>query len=750
MSKILILSGLIVLFSCQAFGQLTASNYSLAVGTGTELGGAKDGGAVWADFDNDGDLDLVVNTNNATNRTRLYQSDGGSPPTFTDVTTSLADGFLDNTCERSAIWGDLNNDGNQDFIRNTYTRMEIFINRGTTSATNYMFGVGAGMTPNVAFTQLQDDGCSYGTGLNCEGIALIDYNNDGWLDIVIENGDCGIDILENMQQNAGATINTQFGDGNMSTVAEATTNGYFNHVSVSGNDLGFPLTSGNGDYMGSGDYNSDGYVDFIARKPSGVNSGTLLFWDLWENNGDDTFSPNTSFPSNDPATDADNSNKGGAIFCDFDLDGDLDIYWTDGGTNQIWLQTSAGVFEPSSSRVDVTPQPDLSGEGAVDIDGCACADVDLDGDIDLFLGNNANDSYLFLNNTAPADDVDALSFTQVDIAVNANAEGVNLVDYDADGDYDIYVNVNGGANQLWESDWCDGGGCDFLEVFIEDCLDGTTTTRPVVGASMVIRDDMGDIISAAQSGSNSAGHGAQNPPATIFGLPDMTSDYTIDITFPEKDGVVESYSYDFNAGDIVDNQLILIAVNSTGGGTCEEESVLPVELVSFVGFVEGSSTKLEWMTTSETNNSHFEIERSKDLDHFVKIGERIGHGTTNTRNRYSFIDKDKVLGEVFYRLKQVDFDGAYDYSWTISVQPLNGGEASVTIYPNPASEMISIKAGIGLDAGTIRIRDINGRLINEIPIHERTNVINIDISGLYHGFYFLDMPNSKPIKFAVK
>ncbi len=716
-----------------SFGQ----TFTLATGTGTELGGAKDGGAVWADFDNDDDLDLLVNTSNGTLDTRLFQSDGGSPPTFTDVTTTLADGLLDNTCERSIIWGDLNNDGYQDFIRNTHSRLEIYINGATTTTPNYRFGVGAGMTPNITFTQLSVDGCSQGDGINSEGVALIDYNNDGWLDIVIENAECGIDVLENMQQDDAATINTTFGDGNMNTEAEATTNGYFNHVSVTGNTLGLPLTSGNGDYIASGDYNADGYVDFIARKPTGT-------YDLWENDGDDTFSANTTF-SDDASTAAANGNKGGAIFCDFDLDGDLDIFWSDAGTNQIWLQHPTGTFTASST---VSVQPVLP--GGEDIDGCACADVDQDGDVDLFLGNDSGNSYLYINTTSAQNDISSLSFTRTDIAVNADAEGVNLVDYDSDGDYDIYINVNGANNQLWENDFCDGGGCNFLEVFIEDCLDGDTQTRPVVGASMVIRDDMGDIVSAAQSGSNSAGHGAQNPPATIFGLPDMVSDYTIDITFPEKDGVVESYSYDFNAGDIVDNQLTLIAVNSTGSGSCEEESVLPVDLISFRGFIDGSIIKLEWTTANELNNSHFEIERSRDGKSFEKIGEVIGNGTINTRNYYSFYDNMKWTKEMYYRLKQVDYDGSFEYSWTISVHTLFE-QASVTIYPNPSSEIITVNLTSQIDSGKIQIVDINGRLVNEITLGKNTRLINIDVSGLYSGIYFLKTSNrSSPVKFAVK
>ena len=177
---------------------VNAQTFTKIVGAaGLATTGSKEGGAVWADFDNDGDLDVVVNTNNSTIRSRLYQNDGGSPPTFTDITATYAAGFLNNTTERSAIWGDLNNDGYIDYIRNAYDRVEIYINRGVIGGyTDYSLGVDSPIggsdeqLPNLVFTSLQD-------GQNAEGIGLMDYDNDGWLDIIVENHNYGIDILKN-------------------------------------------------------------------------------------------------------------------------------------------------------------------------------------------------------------------------------------------------------------------------------------------------------------------------------------------------------------------------------------------------------------------------------------------------------------------------------------------------------------------------------------------------------------------------
>ena len=712
-----------------------SQTFTLQAGTGAEIGGNKDGGAVWADFDNDGDLDLLINTNqnNAAGRTRLLQSDGAANPSFTDVTTTLAGGLDDVLCERSIIWGDLNNDGNMDFVRNAHSRIEFYINRGTDSTPNYQFGVGTGQTPNFIFTDLQVDGCSQGDGLNSEGLALLDYNNDGWLDLVLENAECGVDILENQQLDGAATRGILLedngdSDGNAESAAEATGNDFMQHVSVTGNTLGLELTGQNGDYMASGDYNEDGYVDFIVRKPSNATG-----YKLYTNDGDGTFTPNTTIPENNAATNAANGNKGGVIFCDFDLDGDLDIYWTDAGTNQVWLQTASGTFTASA-------KPTIP--GTPNIDGCACADVDADGDLDLFLGNNAGNSYLFINTTSGTNSVADLSFTRTDIAVNANAEGVNLVDYDDDGDYDIYINVNGGNNQIWENDLCDGGTCDFLKVYTQDCVDGTSTTRPIVGATMIIKDDMGAVVSGAQSGSTSAGHGAQNPPVTIFSLPDMTSDYTIDITFPEKNGTIETYSYDFNAADIVDNTLTLTSVNGTDGSSCDSFSVLPVDLLSFNASIEERGVRLDWSTASEINNDRFVIERSADGVDFQSIGEILGNGTTNERIDYFFFDDSPVQGANYYRLVQFDYDGANEHSETVVA--FFDTSNNFIVYPNPVVDRINLFLGNQFVRTMINIRitDLSGQKIWSKQLEATNLKVEINLEYLTPGQYFLEVSNN--------
>lgn len=120
------------------------------------------------------------------------------------------------------------------------------------------------------------------------------------------------------------------------------------------------------------------------------------------------------------------------------------------------------------------------------------------------------------------------------------------------------------------------------------------------------------------------------------------------------------------------------------------DNALPVKLVFFKGVIEDSKVKLIWQTVSELNNSHFEIERSIDGTNFEKIGKVAGNGTSSSVINYVFRDNQVNYGLIYYRLKQVDFDGKYEYSPIIAVVNNAKSTFEVRLFPNPArlSDMI--------------------------------------------------------------
>lgn len=121
---------------------------------------------------------------------------------------------------------------------------------------------------------------------------------------------------------------------------------------------------------------------------------------------------------------------------------------------------------------------------------------------------------------------------------------------------------------------------------------------------------------------------------------------------------------------------------------------LPVELLFVKAKVIKSGVELQWATVSELDNDKFVIERSFDLVNFENIGEIAGNGTTGSRIDYEFVDSDFQKGTIYYRLKQIDFNGDFEYSKVVAVLVENNreivgetieDEVYLTVYPNPST-----------------------------------------------------------------
>jgi len=135
---------------------------------------------------------------------------------------------------------------------------------------------------------------------------------------------------------------------------------------------------------------------------------------------------------------------------------------------------------------------------------------------------------------------------------------------------------------------------------------------------------------------------------------------------------------------------------------------LPIELLFFTAFVQINSVLLEWATASETNNDFFTIERSKNGLEWEIVSRVEGAGNSSVTIHYSSIDYQPYTGISYYRLKQTDFDGQYEYSRIIAVN-LNK-ESNVNIYPNPASDKFYIITPDQLEY-EITILDVHGRIV---------------------------------------
>ena len=139
--------------------------------------------------------------------------------------------------------------------------------------------------------------------------------------------------------------------------------------------------------------------------------------------------------------------------------------------------------------------------------------------------------------------------------------------------------------------------------------------------------------------------------------------------------------------------VFVAGTNSCGGfvsGTLEQclgaVTSLPVELSSFDAVVDGRDVRLRWTTASETDNAGFSVEREVGSDVFVEVGFVHGRGTTDELNEYDFVVSDLSPGVHRFRLKQIDFDGVFEYSRVTEASvEVPGTFHLVEANPNPFS-----------------------------------------------------------------
>lgn len=119
-------------------------------------------------------------------------------------------------------------------------------------------------------------------------------------------------------------------------------------------------------------------------------------------------------------------------------------------------------------------------------------------------------------------------------------------------------------------------------------------------------------------------------------------------------------------------------------------AVLPVELVYFSAQPEENRISLKWMTAYEMENDRFEVERSTDGFSFEKIGTLPGAGTRDGWQHYAYLDEKVQANQTYYyRLRQIDRDGTYEYSGIAEVKL--EGHAEVSVFPNPIDEIMYVQ-----------------------------------------------------------
>ena len=178
-------------------------------------------------------------------------------------------------------------------------------------------------------------------------------------------------------------------------------------------------------------------------------------------------------------------------------------------------------------------------------------------------------------------------------------------------------------------------------------------------------------------------------------------------------------------------------------------TTLPVSLTEFKGSKTSLGNLLSWATQSETDNQYFELERSGDGLNFISIKSVSGAGTSTTKRSYSYLDTNPLAGVNYYRLKQVDGNGAFSYSKEIIAINNQLEAEELKAYPNPGTGLVTVQLPSESADAEINVYNQAGKLIESY-----TNVLGnnhtVDISKQPTGIYYIQIVEkgkSKLIKY---
>jgi len=167
------------------------------------------------------------------------------------------------------------------------------------------------------------------------------------------------------------------------------------------------------------------------------------------------------------------------------------------------------------------------------------------------------------------------------------------------------------------------------------------------------------------------------------------------------------------------------------------QALFPITLLSFEGEVVGERVLLSWKTETEENNDYMVVEHSTDARRFTAIGQVKGAGSTSTPQAYSLWDEKPQPGINYYRLRQVDFDGATAYHGLVAIE-FKGKGGTIRVYPSIAAELLSVEMAIpAAGPGELLVYDIYGRPVQRIAVAPGLSRQEIDVSSLPPGHYLL-------------
>jgi len=402
---------------------------------------------------------------------------------------------------------------------------------------------------------------------------------------------------------------------------------------------------------------------------------------------------------------------------------------SDGGSITItWDATVLGILNGAFDASDLVTSP---ASGDLDSDGVHIQDDEPSATLDADGFDGPND-VLFGGpdlGTVDASGVYAFDIGGGDIAWGVQPSGSRWSDANDNGHIVFkFQNTSGVAfdflkieYEIWQFN--DENSSSTVEVYVTDQAEGATVNYGAVRSSVSTTEPMG---------------------ASAWTLLDDKTDpngiVISDLTIPNNG----FFYLRFKIFDTVGGVRDIVAIDDIKVTGASTEIRLPVELTAFKGnyVKEESAILLSWATASEMNNKEFIVQRSENGKQFKNIDIVEGHGTTLEAQDYFYQDQNVVDGQnYYYRLKQVDFNGDFEYSDVISVKVSNDKERTAYFMPNPSSTKYTELVYTASEAGqaSINVFNVTGKLVHQQleGIQEGQNNLSLNLDQLPTGIYFV-------------
>lgn len=219
------------------------------------------------------------------------------------------------------------------------------------------------------------------------------------------------------------------------------------------------------------------------------------------------------------------------------------------------------------------------------------------------------------------------------------------------------------------------------------------------------------------------------------------------------DNTTNRFCYDLDSLNYSDDDLVSsvpnVVVNNNATytmGSTSEANALPVEFLYIRAKQEMSENRIDWATAMEENNSHFIIQRTHDGASWESLDEVGGAGFSSNVLKYTYLDQNPYSDVNYYRIKQVDYDGKFDFSQIVMVNSLvEQANVNLKLYPNPAVDYVHVTWGEEEETGKIVLLGLNGSVVAE-QFPDQHNAMTFDLTSVKDGVYFIQFVGSSSTK----